>query len=137
MEASAGMTPAARVRAVVARLTYIPGCRLIGTDTHLHLVRPRPAVESGEVQPFHWRKPWPPVLLAAASDLPDDQLGRDVARWVWRECLLEAAHEVAEWLHLDGRPVVDPHPGGELVANDGVGAARVHVDFLDQPAVTR
>lgn len=126
--------PVARLRAAVAALRYLPDATMHTTATHLHLSRPRIDVETGGLRRLYWAKPWPAdiVALAGDPDVPDERLALAVARFVWREWVLEAAHEVAEWLRpAGGGHVVDPHPGGQLVAGDGVGEVRVRIEFPD------
>lgn len=123
--------PTARVAAVVARMTFMPDTTMVVSGGHLVLSRNRPELPGGTVRRFYWRKPLPVELLTLAGrpSTPDDVLTRAVARFVWTGWTLEAAHEVAEWLLVDGRHVVDPHPGGSKTAGAGVGDVEVRVAF--------
>lgn len=59
----------------------------------------------------------------------DDQLAVAVGRYTVENLILNAIHEVGEWLRFDGRRVFPAHPAGEAsaAAVDGQGNGSVHV----------
>lgn len=120
----------ARVRAAIERIERT-GWRIWAESDALCLSTQHTDVESGQPREFYWRKAWPfPVRWIAEDSRADPYtLADHLAMMVYEEMVREAAHEVAETLLNRGRYVVDPHPGGELAAGDGTGAARVYVEF--------
>jgi hypothetical protein len=116
-----------RLAVAVAAVTY-PGYRFWACGDHLHLAGAHVDVTTGERREMLWRRAWPGDVLAAA-DTGADTLPVLVAELVFAELAREHAHEIAEWLRWGGAHVVDPHPGGEQSAGDGVGTARITVRF--------
>lgn len=121
-------TSAQRLTAAVDRLSY-PGYRLWTCPDHLHLAAYHSDVDTGKRREMSWRRNWPGDILSAAESDHVDALYRLVAELVFAELVREHAHEIAERLHSGGRHVVDPHPGGQWAAGDGVGSAWLTVHF--------
>ena len=59
---------------------------------------------------------------------PDQELLEVAARYTLENLVLNAAHEVGEWLRFDGQRVLPPHDGAGD-GHQGNGRAEVRIDF--------
>ncbi len=88
---------------------------------------------------WNWQSPETCVeaedLLDQAAD--DDQLVIAVARYTVENLILNAVHEIGEWLRFDGRRVFPAHlaPQASSGAADGQGNGSVHLTVAFSPPV--
>lgn len=91
----------------------------------------------GPDREWNWQSSHPCVeaMTLAASGAGDDRVLAAIGRYTVENLVLNATHEIGEWLRLDGRRILPAHPeracpdNGSPVADDIDGNGPVHLEF--------
>lgn len=124
------------VARVFDRLGYRPGAAIALDGVAVTVTEAVPCALTGHRVPMRWDdEDQGEQLCALIGDeaVPDDQLESLAVRAALRAALANDLHELAEWFHLDGAQVYNPHPNGRRYDGEPF-TAHIYIDRNPPPA---